>query len=138
MVHMRLRQTCLHEQGFLPIHAVPAVRSVQVHNILGRILAAKRVEAEQPPAPGAAACPGPGGGGVAAAERRERYMLCALQCLIEAAKKYETASAPVRWGWCRWELVLASSFPRSSPKPRHGSLEVAGDEALPRPPAALS
>lgn len=42
-----------------------------------------------------------GTGGAAAAERRDRYTLYALQCLVEAARKYETAAEPVRWGWCR-------------------------------------
>ncbi len=42
-----------------------------------------------------------GPGGAAAAERRDRYTLYALQCLIEAARKYETAAEAVRWGWCR-------------------------------------
>ena len=76
--------------------------AAQLHAILGRILTplpGKRSgEHSVDAADGGVAGPG---GGAAAAERRERYMLCALQCLIEAAGKFETAASPVRWGWCR-------------------------------------
>ena len=108
----------------------------QLHSILGRILAPlpNRRGSDREADPGANAggaaagantgaggAGGPdngastpsaciGAGGVAAAERRDRYTLFALQCLIEAAHKYETAAKAVRWGWCRCVLLDSINF----------------------------
>ena len=78
-----------------------------MHSILARILtplAGKRSGEREIDAADDAAAGAEATGGAAAAERRDRYTLCALQCLIEAAGRYGTLVAPVRWGWCRCVL----------------------------------
>ncbi|CAL8465089.1 g4624 [Coccomyxa elongata] len=128
----------------------------KLHLILGRILAPLPVrrgsdrEADPDANPGGAAGgantgAGTGGantgpGGAAAAERRDRYTLYALQCLIEAARKYETAAEAVRWGWCRELQAFVFVFEAANrivvEKPEYANATYFFDMEEPLPVAA--
>ncbi|BDA50725.1 hypothetical protein COCOBI_16-4020 [Coccomyxa sp. Obi] len=128
----------------------------KLHSILGRILAPlpgrRGSERDADPDVGStgaagSANTGPGAGGAntgpsgaGASERRDRYTLYALQCLIEAAHKYVTAAEPVRWGWCRELQAFVFVFEAANrivvEKPEYANATYFFDMEEPLPVAA--